>query len=89
MGYGMEGWISGYDIDILPKGTQGVKSVRNSVKVESLKDKVLIKIPMSNRLPIINRANTNSVNGIRPAFGGNADLNVISYNNAKRLFTRN
>jgi len=53
MGDAMEGWISSSDIKLLPEGTLAPKSCITSINIESKPDEVLIKIPLSDKLPFL------------------------------------
>jgi len=53
MGDAMEGWISANDIKILPDGTPTPKNYITSIKIESKPDEVLIKVPLSDKLPFL------------------------------------
>jgi N-acetylmuramoyl-L-alanine amidase len=80
MGKAMEGWIESKDVRLLPEGTPLAQSSVSSIKVESLPDSVLIKVPLSQKLPfnieeVVNNQLSLSV------YGGLADVNILSYNN--------
>ncbi|MDD3013307.1 MAG: N-acetylmuramoyl-L-alanine amidase [Candidatus Gastranaerophilales bacterium] len=53
MGEAMEGWILASTIKMLPNGTPAPKSCVSSISIESTTDEVLIKIPLSDKLPFL------------------------------------
>lgn len=78
MGEVMEGWIAAKDIKILPEGTPIPKSSLSSIDIESKPDEVLIKIPLSEKLPFL----IEELPGpkmILTLYGATATLNLFKY----------
>ncbi|EKE03396.1 MAG: hypothetical protein ACD_20C00209G0007 [uncultured bacterium] len=84
MGKAMEGWISANDIKLLPQGTPVPESIISSVNVESTNNSVLIKVPLSQKLPVsIEQPSASQMN--LTIYGGTSDVNFVPYNNSNEL----
>ncbi|OGI19642.1 MAG: hypothetical protein A2287_03525 [Candidatus Melainabacteria bacterium RIFOXYA12_FULL_32_12] len=82
MGNIMEGWISVNDINILPEGAPVAESIIGSVNIESVNDSVLIKVPLSQKLPVSIEQLSNSQISLS-IYGGISDVSLIPYNNSE------
>lgn len=79
MGEAMEGWIAAGDIKMLPDGTPIPKSYVSSLTMESKPDEVLIKVPLSDKLPFL----IEELSGPKiflTFYGATAALDLFKYN---------
>ncbi len=80
MGDSMNGWISEEDITLLPAGTPVLESSIDIIDIISNEDRVYIKIPLAQRLPVlINQLSPNEMEF--KIFGTKANIDLFSYEN--------
>lgn len=84
MGDSMNGWISSEDITILPKGTPVLESYIDIIDIFSNKNSIYLKIPLSQRLPVL--VDQNSPNSMElKIFGVKANIDLFSYENRDKF----
>ncbi len=84
MGNSLNGWISGDDITVLPEGTPVSESSIDLINIISQQDRVYLKIPLSQRLPIlIDQDSENSMS--LKIFGAKANIDLFSYDHRDKF----
>ncbi len=80
MGDSMNGWISGEDITVLPAGTPVLESSIDIMDIISKENSIYIKIPLSQRLPVIVDQPSANIMELK-IFGVKANIDLFSYEN--------
>ena len=84
MGNSLNGWILGNDITVLPEGTPVSESSIDLINIVPQDDSVCIKIPLSQKLPIVIDQDSENSMSLK-IFGAKANIDLFSYDHQDKF----